>query len=353
VIALQVADLVVIAGRALGLDTARVLDLLDLAAAERALAEARLGSDAEDLAGDAAVLLDALVRVRPLRRGNQLVALAATLQFLALNGQQMDPEPPGPVATLVADLAAGAVDVETVADQLALRLRPASGEKEASMPGRPLRLVMKLKDAATWTRSGTGPFTRFTDRAKRVVHLATEEARLLRRDYVGSEHLLLGLLAEGEGVAARVLQSFGITREDVRAQVEEITGPGQGSPPDPLPFTPRAKKVVNISLREALEFGHHYIGTEHLLLALLRDGEGVGAQALARLGADNASIRERVLDVVRDKSGRPTPPERLAADRRDQAIVAENQRLHEELNRLRALLREHGIDPGTGTARSA
>lgn len=355
-ITLEVADLVVIAGRALELDTAEVLDILDLAAAERALTQARPDSDMEDLAGHAAVLLDALVRGRPLRRGNRLVALAAMLQFLALNGQELDPEPPERVATLVADLAAGAVDVKTVADQLAPRLHPARGKKEAAMPGRPVRLVMKLKDAATRTpsgKTGKGVFARFTDRSRRVVHLATEEARLLGRDYVGSEHLLLGLLSEGEGVAAKALASLGISREDVRSQVEEITGPGQGSPPDPLPFTPRAKKVLELSLREALELGHTYVGTEHLLLALLRDGDGVGARALAGLGADDARIRDRVLDLLRDESRRAAPRDRLAADRGDGAIVAENQRLHEELNRLRALLREHGIDPDAGTARTA
>lgn len=403
-IALEAADLVVIAGRTLGLDTDQVLDLLDLAAAERALAQARQSSGTGDLAGCAAVLLDALVRGRPLPRGNQLVALAAMLQFLALNGQEMDPDPPGPIASLVADLAAGTVDARTVADRLAPRLRPAGGKKkEASLPGRPVTLAMRIKNATMRTQP-TGMFARFTDRARRVIHLATEEARLLRHDYVGSEHLLLALLYEGEGVAARALESLGISREDVRGQVEEITGPGPGSPARPLPFTPRGKKVLELSLREALALGHHWIGTEHLLLALLRDGEGVGAQALARLGANDAQIREQVLGLLRGESERADPQARLAADladaadrltelrqqkvasfdagdveraaalrdqenlllaekrrletlltadRGDRAIVTENQRLHDEVDRLRALLREHGINPDAGTARTA
>ena len=402
-ITLEAADLVVIAGRTLGLDTDQVLDILDLAAAEHALAQARQSSATGDLAGCAAVLLDALVRGRPLPRGNQLVALAAMLQFLALNGQEMDPDPPGPIASLVADLAAGTVDARTVANRLAPRLRPAGGKKEASLPGRPVSLAMRIKNATMRTQP-TGVFARFTDRARRVIHLATEEARLLRHDYVGSEHLLLALLYEGEGVAARALESLGISREDVRGQVEDITGPGPGSPARPLPFTPRGKKVLELSLREALALGHHWIGTEHLLLALLRDGEGVGAQALARLGADDAQIREQVLGLLRGESERADPHARLAADladagdrltalrqqkvaafdagdvehaaalrdqenlllaekrrletlltadRGDRAIVTENQRLHDEVDQLRALLREHGINPDAGTARTA
>jgi ATP-dependent Clp protease ATP-binding subunit ClpC len=117
-----------------------------------------------------------------------------------------------------------------------------------------------------------GMFHRFTDRARRAVHLAQEEARLLRHDYVGTEHLLLGLLYEGTGVAAKALESLGISREDVRGQVEEIIGRGQGSRSGHIPFTARAKKVLEVSLREALALGHHYIGTERLLLGLLREG---------------------------------------------------------------------------------
>jgi len=403
VIALEVADLVVIAARTLGLDTAQVLDLLDPAAAERALARARPGRDRDDLALQAAVVLAELVHGQPLRRGNQRVALAATLQFIALNGQRLEPDPPEPVAALVAGLADGTVGTEAVARQLAPRLRPAGAMKEARMPGHPVSLAMRIKNATIRTQP-KGMFNRFTDRARRVVHLATEEARLLRHDYVGSEHLLLGLLYEGEGVAARALESLGISRADVRDRIAEIAGPGPGSPPLPLPFTPRAKKVLELSLREALALGHHYIGTEHLLLALLHDGEGVGARALAALGADNARIREQVLARLRGEKDRAAARARLgpdfadAAERltevrqqkvaafdagdldraaalRDQekqlyaekerletlltadfgarAIIAENLDLHAELDQLRALLRQHGIEPDAGTARTA
>jgi len=201
-ITLEVADLVVIASRTLGLDTGQVMDVLDATAAEFALAQARQAGDQRDLAGQAAVLLGALVRGRPLRRGNQQVALAAVLQFLALNGQEMDPDPPGPVAALVEGLAIGTLDTNTVAERLAPRLRPAGQPaarvKEAPMPGPPVRLAMRIKEA-TMRRQPQGMFGRFTDRARQAVYLAQEEARLLDHDYVSTEHLLLALLYEGQG----------------------------------------------------------------------------------------------------------------------------------------------------------
>jgi ATP-dependent Clp protease ATP-binding subunit ClpC len=137
-------------------------------------------------------------------------------------------------------------------------------------------------------------FERFTDRARRVVVLAQEEARRLNHNYVGTEHLLLGLLREGEGVAAKALTSLGISLEAVRGQVEEIIGQGQVTPTGHIPFTSRAKKVLELSLREALQLGHNYIGTEHILLGLLSEGEGVAAQVLAKLGAGHARVREQV-----------------------------------------------------------
>ena len=123
-------------------------------------------------------------------------------------------------------------------------------------------------------------FERFTDRARRVVVLAQEEARMLNHNYIGTEHILLGLIHEGEGVAAKALESLGISLDAVRQQVEEIIGQGQQAPSGHIPFTPRAKKVLELSLREALQLGHNYIGTEHILLGLIREGEGVAAQVL-------------------------------------------------------------------------
>src|SRR5216117_1790358 len=147
-------------------------------------------------------------------------------------------------------------------------------------------------------------FERFTDRARRVVVLAQEEARLLNHNYIGTEHILLGLIHEGEGVAAKALESLGISLEAVRAQVEEIIGHGGQSPSGHIPFTPRAKKVLELSLREALQLGHNYIGTEHILLGLIREGEGVAAQVLQKLGADLSRVRQQVIQLLSGYTGK-------------------------------------------------
>jgi ATP-dependent Clp protease ATP-binding subunit ClpA len=255
-------------------------------------------------------------------------------------------------------------------------------------------------------------FERFTDRARRVVVLAQEEARLLNHNYIGTEHILLGLAHEGQGVAAKALESLGISLEAVRAQVEEIIGQGQSAPTGHIPFTPRAKKVLELSLREAKQLGHNYVGTEHILLGLVREGEGVAAQVLVELGADLSRVRQQVIQVLSGYDGgtvtaeqagartrlvRMTVPEDLrqaevklahvrrtkeaaieaedfeqAAALRDQerqllrgvaererawtagvdleAVVRENEKLHGEVKRLRELLRRHGIEPGGGPA---
>ncbi|MFZ2227594.1 MAG: ATP-dependent Clp protease ATP-binding subunit [Candidatus Nanopelagicaceae bacterium] len=147
-------------------------------------------------------------------------------------------------------------------------------------------------------------FERFTDRARRVVVLAQEEARMLNHNYIGTEHILLGLIHEGEGVAAKALESLGISLEAVRSQVEEIIGQGQQAPSGHIPFTPRAKKVLELSLREALQLGHNYIGTEHILLGLIREGEGVAAQVLMKLGADLARVRQQVIQLLSGYQGK-------------------------------------------------
>ena len=412
-IALEVADLILIASRTLGLDTGQVLDLLDLDAAEHALDQARPGSESASPATCAAVLLHALVRQRPLRRGNQQVALAAMLQFLALNGQDMDPDPAEDVAAMVTGLAAGTLDIKDVADWLAPRLRPdgraAIRVKEAPMRDRPaLPLAERIKRAAIGARP-KDMFTRFTDRARRVVVLAQDEARDLGHDSVGTEHLLLGLLSEGEGVAALALESLGISLEEARDRVEAIADPGQDTPSGHIRFTSRAKKVLELSLREALQLGHDYIGTEHILLGLIREDDGIPAQVLAGRGAGYDLVRERVVALLTGRYEQADPKTRLVrlpvpaglADVTEQlrqvqrqktfafekgdhegaaalrarekqlraeklrleqewaagvdvrAVIAENQRVHRELDRLRELLRQHGIEPDGGTARTA
>jgi ATP-dependent Clp protease ATP-binding subunit ClpC len=186
-------------------------------------------------------------------------------------------------------------------------------------------------------------FERFTDRARRVVVLSQEEARRLNHNYIGTEHVLLGLLEEGQGVAARVLTSLGVSLDEARNSVEEIIGHGTQAPSDHVPFTPRAKKVLELSLREALQLGHNYIGTEHLLLGLLREGEGVAAQVMVRLGAELGQARNAVMRALEEMPERFQEP---AAEFVIRSLQAENRRLRAEVDRLRAALLRHGADVG-------
>jgi prophage maintenance system killer protein len=409
VITLQVADLVVIASRALQVDSAAALDLvelLDVEAAEAALAARPPEHARDDPASQAAALLHALVRHHPFRRANQQLALLATLQFLALNGWQADLDPPEMAAGVVAGLAAGTLDAAALAAWLAPRLRPCD-DTDTCAKEAPMRrwLPGRKRPARPNDR-----FARFTDRARQVMVLTQEEARLLNHNYVGTEHLLLGLLRERNGVAAKALASLGISLAAVRAQVEEIIGRGERGPTGHIPFTPRAKKVLELSLREALQLGHNYIGTEHILLGLLREGEGVAAQVLVKLGAGHARLRKQVLRLLadgtptsRDERGLPSGPfdlgyydqqladvrrakdaaiaaqefdtaaalrvaEKQLLDRRAQreqveqmwtvgvdidAVVEENRRLHQQVEHLQGLLRQHGIEPDGGTSQTA
>jgi hypothetical protein len=169
-------------------------------------------------------------------------------------------------------------------------------------------------------------FERFTDRARRVVVLAQEEARMLNHNHIGTEHILLGLIHEGEGVGAKALKSLGIALEGVRQQVEEIIGQGKQMPTGHIPFTLRAKKVLELSLREALQLGHNYIGTEHLLLGLIREGEGVAAQVLVKLGVDLGRARQQVQQLSGYRKipvgGQPSTWEgELSSVRRDKAAA--------------------------------
>src|SRR5436305_2183656 len=138
-------------------------------------------------------------------------------------------------------------------------------------------------------------FERFTERARQVVVLAQDEARTLRHNYIGTEHVLLGLLREEQGLAARVLESLNVTVEDVRVQVARIVGQGDELTTGQIPFTPRAKKVLELSLREALALGHNYIGTEHILLGLVRENDGVGMRILQGFDADADKVRDEIV----------------------------------------------------------
>ena len=193
-------------------------------------------------------------------------------------------------------------------------------------------------------------FERYTDRARRVVVLAQEEARMLNHNYIGTEHLLLGLVHEGQGVAARALESLGASLETVRLQVEEIIGQGQQAPSGHIPFTPRVKKVLELAGREAEELGHTYIGTEHLLLGLIREGDGVGAQVLARLGVDLGAARQRVVGLLHGHAESIALGQRPRRGRRDRDRLFDDALVRiDALDRqLAAIERWIGMRPDLG-----
>jgi len=190
-------------------------------------------------------------------------------------------------------------------------------------------------------------FERFTDRAHRVVVLAQEEARMLNHNYLGTEHLLLGLVHEGEGVAARALESLGISLRAVRQQVYEMIGQGQQPPAGHIPFTPRAKKVMELAQREANDLGHNYVGTEHLLLGLVREGEGVAAQVLVKLGADLAGVRQQVIHLLHGPAGSVVPGQDRRLGKRARARLMDDAlaRIEALDQRLAAVERWAGMRP--------
>jgi len=188
---------------------------------------------------------------------------------------------------------------------------------------------------------------RFTDQARRVVRLAEEEARRLDHNYIGTEHILLGLIREGDGVAAKALESLEISLQAVREQVEEIIGQGQQVPSEVIPFTPRAKKVLELSLRESLQLGHDYIGTEHILLGLIREGNGVAAQVLVKLGAELNRVRQRVIQLLHGHQGKEPISAGTAAAREHGLPSGVQARLDAVEGRLAAVEQQLGIRPDT------
>jgi hypothetical protein len=445
---IDLGALVVIAARALEEDVPVVLDLLDVAAAEAALAEAALaeaalaqdelaeadtaGPGPEALAGTrsqtraaarAAALLSALVGHRPLARGNEQVAVLATVTLLAVNGWQVDLEPAGDTAAVVAGLAAGRWSAADLATWLSPRIsgssaRPARQETPAretprrheapahQAPEHEPSTPSPAKEAPmhgwlpnlrrTARRKGDLMFRRFSPRAREVIISAQQEARALHHNYIGTEHVLLGLLRDREGVAGRALHVLGISPETVREQILDIIGEGKQEPAGHIPFTPRTKKVLELAVREAVHLGHLYVGTEHILLGLVREGDGVGWHVLSRLGVTVPKLRDQVLELVSQDQRTPSeviaPPgirdydarielarqakdaavdekdlDRAAAARAsEKELVADRERLiarwssgvdvatlgreldwlRDEVNRLQRLLLENGIEPG-------
>jgi hypothetical protein len=347
---LDLADLVVVASRTLGLEPEEVLGAaeFDFAAAELVLAEA---ARAEVPQRSAAVLLHGLVTRRPFGRRSDEVALMAALQLLALNRWTDRLGPPEAVRKLLDRVAAGDADVDEVTAWVYGHPAEPGDWSVVGRIGRARRL-RRMRDK----EERGSMFERFTNRARRVVVLAQEEARVLNHNYIGTEHLLLGLIHEGEGVAARALESLGVSLEAVRAQVEEIIGEGTEAPTGHIPFTPRAKRVIELSLREARQLRHNYVGTEHILLGLVREGQGVAAQVLVKLGADLPRVRQEVVQLL---AGGKAEAEEVEEDLEAEIVAAidtvfaENRDLRREVRRLRELLRRHGIEPDGGESRSA
>jgi Clp amino terminal domain, pathogenicity island component len=393
---MDLGALVVIAGRALGQDTPAVLDLLDVSAAEAALAEAGSPAAGTEPAERAAALLGALIRHRPLPRGNDQAAVLATVTFLAVNGWQVDLEPAEDTAAVLADLAAGRRSGAGLAAWLSPRISaypepavPLSPAKETPMHGWLPNLRRNPR------HKGDLMFRRFSPRAREVVISAQQEARALHHGFIGTEHILLGLLRDRDGVAGRALHVLGISPEAAREQVLDIIGEGKQDLAGHIPLTPRSKKVLELAVREAVHLGHLYVGTEHILLGLVREGDGVGWHVLHRLGLTVPKVRDQVLQLVSQDQQAPshviTPPgirdydtrielarqakdaavdakdlDRAAAAREsEKELLAERDRLiaewsagvdlptlgreldwlRDEVNRLQGLLLRHGIEP--------
>jgi prophage maintenance system killer protein len=344
----DVADLITIAARVLEIDTGDAIDLIDVPAAESALDEARNrhGAPAEQVA---AALLTELIRHRPLPRGNRQVALLAMLQFLGQQGLGLNLQPATAARDLVAGISAGTLAEPAVTGWVAGRLRPLDGKEAGIMR----RLTRRRNCEPLAVTARAGKFPHLTDRAYRAVTMAQAEAAALNHNYLGTEHLLLGLLGIDDGVAAKVLTRLGISAPEVRSEIEQIIGRGTAPPAGEPPFTPRSKKVLDLANREARRLGHNYVGTEHLLLGVVREGAGLAAQILGRLGADRAAIVQALMPVLSGADHASRQHRRALLTSELTALLDDNDRLHAEVERLRTLLRQHGIEPDDGAARSA
>ena len=200
---------------------------------------------------------------------------------------------------------------------------------------------------------GLGPFEHLTGRARQAVTLAQDQARSLGHNYLGTEHLLLGLLVEGHGIAFRALDQLEVSAAAVRAEVEMIIGRGPQPPTGPIAFTPRTKKALELAWCEAKRLGHDDVGTEHLLLGLVREGEGLAAQVLHRLGVDRAAVIEQVMRLGSTSRPRSQQARRTFILDELAQVFDQNEQLAAEVVRLQALLRRHGIQPDGGSSQTA
>lgn len=351
-------DVLAVAARVLQCPSEDVVRRTNLDAIERVLDGVRMTSGLAEAAG---VLLAGLVRARPFDGANRVVSVAVVLQFVTLNRADVQLEPVADVDELLDRIAAGAAGHREAAAFIRSRLEhhPVTAEDLQDN----LRIELLLGEETLmqeWWR-GTDMYERFSDPARRVIVLAQEEARGLDHTYVGTEHLLLGVIAEGQSIAARVLSPLGITAQAVKDLVVEIIGRGKGSATGSIPFTPRAKSTFEYAWGEARARGAEQVRPEHLLLGVLHDRDGVGGQIITKLAADidqvrrkleeRMNYRERSEALVAGMLTEDTGPSWTTYGRRHHlihelnAVLDENERLHEQVANLRDLLRRHNIDP--------
>jgi hypothetical protein len=367
-------DVLAVAARVLRCSSEAAVGRTNLDAVDQVLADVRR---TDGLAEAAATLLSGLIRARAFDGANRVVTVAVVLQFVSVNQADLRLEPVGEWDELLDRLAADEVAPAEIVGFLRARLEPerVTAEDLQQRLGVELRLedeIAALARAELWR--GAGMFEKFSDRARRVVVLAQDEARGLQHNFIGTEHLLLGLIEEGHGTAAKVLGAApippqrrsgpGITGPAVRDLVVEIIGRGAHPTSGTVPFTPRAKSTLEHAYAEARDLGDDLLDTEHLLLGLLRDGEGVAAQVLTKLGADLDEVRRKMYAWRGHKTRIESTVAGFLADDADDsgatwttfgrrhhllaelsAVLDENERLHEQVAELRALLRRHDIDP--------
>jgi len=347
---LDLYDVLAVAARVLRCESEEAVRRTDLDCVQRVLADVRRS---RGLADASAVLLAGLIRGRPFSGANRVVAMAVVLQFVTLNHADLRLEPVTEVDDVLDRIAAG--DSSKAADFVRERL--VLPDVTASLEEH-LRLDLNLEDEIdNWMWRRVGMYERFTTAARKVVVLAQEEARQLDHSYIGTEHVLLGLIGAAEGGASKLLS--GADPAAVRDLVIEIVGRGQRSPDGFVPFTPRAKTILEEANNEARRLGSDHIDTEHLLLGLLKDTEGVAAQVLSRLGTDLDEVRGLAEQRLDRRQRSRTAVEAMVAGDPDwttygrrhhllaelHAVLDENERLHEQVARLRDLLRKNDIDP--------
>jgi hypothetical protein len=344
----DLSQLLLIAARVLGVTADELVRDLDIGKVRSCLDDAMAMMTA-DPTRQASALVHAIVRTRPFGDGSDAVAILAAAHMLDEAGVTVTFEPTQSLFDLLARIRSDDASVDDVVDFVLSQTRAPKGK--------------------------TDMFERFTPRAHQALSEAKHAAEALQHNFMGTEHLLLGVLAVEEGVGAQVLRDFGVAADDVKRRVEALVGPGPKAVVNQFPFTPRSKKALELALRHALNLGQSYIGTEHILLGILEVREGIAARVLEGMGVTRARAEDQTISILVSQGW--TPPSKKARRRarhmaltgfaldpmspaatvRNQrlvnemtTVIAENDALRAELGRLRRLLSEHNIDPGVAGA---